>query len=369
MLVDQRLGVLLERAGRLPSASRTTTPAGGSGVVAVDARQAQRRVFAQPCGRRSTHHAGGPGRPRPAGSRVGIAPGKAAYSQPRPSTHGSSRRSRPRGPDRRLDLVTVSSPYRSAPFERAGALRRWMWASSKPGMTSPPRGVDDLRRPVPTSAPARPRRSARHRPRRPWRCGAPRTTPLTIARSAAMARCYAAARGHATASARAAAPRRLRGAIRHDPPEHGPSAVAGRSGDAPGLRYDHGVIELRSKDEVEAMRPAGRFVAEVVQRARGRGAARRLAARARRARARHDPRAWRRVLLHRLPPVVRRDALRQGAVHVGQRRGAPRAAVRLPAPATATTCSLDFAAAVDGWVADSARHGRRSARPRPRRPG
>ena len=36
-------------------------------------------------------------------------------------------------------------------------------------------------------------------------------------------------------------------------------------------------------------------------------------------------------LLHRLPPVVRRDAVRQGAVHLGQRRGAARAAARLRA--------------------------------------
>ena len=33
---------------------------------------------------------------------------------------------------------------------------------------------------------------------------------------------------------------------------------------APAFRYDQGVIELRSRDEIEAMRPAGRFVAAVL---------------------------------------------------------------------------------------------------------
>jgi methionyl aminopeptidase len=32
----------------------------------------------------------------------------------------------------------------------------------------------------------------------------------------------------------------------------------------PGVRYDRWVIELRSRDEIEAMRPAGRFVADVL---------------------------------------------------------------------------------------------------------
>src|SRR5690349_21818576 len=41
-----------------------------------------------------------------------------------------------------------------------------------------------------------------------------------------------------------------------------PTAPAGGAG--PGLRYDQRVIELRSRDEVDAMRPAGRFVAQVI---------------------------------------------------------------------------------------------------------
>src|ERR671914_2054585 len=46
-----------------------------------------------------------------------------------------------------------------------------------------------------------------------------------------------------------------------------PAAARGRlphAGRRAGLRYDQGVIELRSRDEIEAMRPAGRFVAAVL---------------------------------------------------------------------------------------------------------
>ena len=66
-----------------------------------------------------------------------------------------------------------------------------------------------------------------------------------------------------------------------------------------------------------------------------------------------DPRPRRGVVLHRLPPVVRRDALRQGAVHLGQRRRAPRAPVRLPAQRRRQR-QPGFRREVDGWVADSA---------------
>ena len=90
--------------------------------------------------------------------------------------------------------------------------------------------------------------------------------------------------------------------------------------------------------EIEQMKPAGRFVAEVLTSLAGGRRRRREPAGARRARARDDPGARRRVLLHRLPPVVRRDAVRQGAVHLGQRRGAARAPPRLRARATGT-CS------------------------------
>ena len=52
-------------------------------------------------------------------------------------------------------------------------------------------------------------------------------------------------------------------------------------------------------------------------------------------------RARRGELLHRLPPVVRRDAVRQGALHLGERRGAARPPPRLRAagrrPASAST--------------------------------
>ena len=79
------------------------------------------------------------------------------------------------------------------------------------------------------------------------------------------------------------------------------------------------------------MRAAGAFVGP---RARGdarRRGRRRQPARARRARPRHDPRRGCRELLHRLPPVVRRLAVRQGHLHLGQRRRAARAAARLRA--------------------------------------
>ncbi len=48
-------------------------------------------------------------------------------------------------------------------------------------------------------------------------------------------------------------------------------------------------------------------------------------------RARDDQGPGRDVLLHRLSPVLRRQPVRQGAVYVDQRRGAARAAARLPA--------------------------------------
>ena len=80
------------------------------------------------------------------------------------------------------------------------------------------------------------------------------------------------------------------------------------------------------------MRPAGRFVAAVLTRARRADRGRHQRARARPDRARDDPRPARDELLHRLPPLVRRDAVRQGAVRLGQRRGAPRAAARPAAP-------------------------------------
>ncbi len=56
-------------------------------------------------------------------------------------------------------------------------------------------------------------------------------------------------------------------------PEHGPvddrevghrPMLRGRAGRGRRVRYDQGVIELRSTAEIEAMRPAGRFVAEVL---------------------------------------------------------------------------------------------------------
>ena len=52
---------------------------------------------------------------------------------------------------------------------------------------------------------------------------------------------------------------------------------------------------------------------------------------ARRAGPQDDPRPGRRVLLHRLPPVVRRLPVRQGALHLGQRGGAARTPPRLRA--------------------------------------
>src|SRR4051794_11643141 len=101
-----------------------------------------------------------------------------------------------------------------------------MWASSKPGRIRPPRAS--------TVSPASPAISG---PPTSLMCpcsiaiavapGFPNTVPLTIARSATA----------------------------------GSYAADGRDG---GLRYDQQVIELRSATEIEAMRPAGRFVAEVL---------------------------------------------------------------------------------------------------------
>ena len=71
-------------------------------------------------------------------------------------------------------------------------------------------------------------------------------------------------------------------------------------------------------------------------------------------RARSDPRAGAESLLHRLPPVVRREPVRQGHLHLGQRRRAARTPLRLHAARRRPACRSTSPSSVDGWVADSA---------------
>ena len=54
-----------------------------------------------------------------------------------------------------------------------------------------------------------------------------------------------------------------------------------------------------------------------------------------------------------LPPVVRGLPVREGHLHVGQRRRPARSPPRLR-PRDGDLLSVDFAASVDGWVSDSA---------------
>ena len=91
------------------------------------------------------------------------------------------------------------------------------------------------------------------------------------------------------------------------------------------------MIELRTPAEIEAMRPAGRFVAEVLATLRDETKVGHEPAGDRPPRARPDPARRRRVVLHRLPPLVRRQPVRQGHLHLGQRRRAARPALRLRA--------------------------------------
>ena len=91
------------------------------------------------------------------------------------------------------------------------------------------------------------------------------------------------------------------------------------------------MIEYRTPTEIEQMRPAGAFVAGVLTALKEKAAvgvnlleldalAHQMIRDARRG-----------VLLHRLPPVVRGQPVRQGPLHLRQRRGAARTPARLRA--------------------------------------
>jgi methionyl aminopeptidase len=125
----------------------------------------------------------------------------------------------------------------------------------------------------------------------------------------------------------------------------GPSRLAG-------VRYDRGVIELRSRAEVEAMRPAGRFVASVLAELAGRtrvGVNVLALDRIAHAMIREHGATSSYLDYHpsfgampfgKVLCVSVNDAVLHGLPHDRRLRDGD-------------LVSLDFAAAVDGWVADS----------------
>lgn len=112
------------------------------------------------------------------------------------------------------------------------------------------------------------------------------------------------------------------------------------------------MIELRTQNEIEEMRPAGRFVAEVLSELAERRC-RHEPPRARRQSSRAHYEARREELLHRLPPSFGNSPFGKvicTSVNDAVLHGLPHDY----ALKDGDVLTLDFAVAVDGWVSDSA---------------
>ena len=172
---------------------------------------------------------------------------------------------------------------------------------------------------------------------------APNASAVTTPVSASAWRSSRASRTHTTGPSRSSPARTAGSASRrgcHEP-------------DHPAARYDQGMIELRSRDEIDAMRPAGRFVAAVLAELTGQ-------ARVGMNVLELDRIAHAMIREHRATSCYIDYHPSFGAMPFGKAlcvsvtdavlHGLPRDR-RLR---DGDLVSLDFAAEVDGWVADSA---------------
>ena len=111
------------------------------------------------------------------------------------------------------------------------------------------------------------------------------------------------------------------------------------------------MIELRTPAEIEQMRAAGVFVASVLTRtARGVQGRQSTCSSSTRSRTTLIRARGRRELLHRLPPVVRRDRRSARCICTSVNDAVLHGLPHDYALQDGDLLSLDFAASVDGWV-------------------
>ena len=137
-----------------------STPSAGSGVSRSMPARRRAAVFAQPVWpSKQPMNAGGPATTASSWPRSGMPPGNAMYSQPLPRTQGAAGSAAACAAIAAWTASTDPSRNRSTRSSSSAPSRTWMWASSKPGVTRPPRAS--------TTSVAGPRQSRRPSSRRP----------------------------------------------------------------------------------------------------------------------------------------------------------------------------------------------------------